>query len=454
MTTVRFENLAAGGEAVGRDESGRAVFAPRAAPGDVAEIALEKQSKTFARGRVLQILQPSPHRVIAPCPYFHDDTKTSCGGCAWQHVSHDAQIAAKRALVRDALQRLGGVADAEELVAPCVPSPRAFAYRNKADFVAAQNGELQVLGFFAPDSHCAIDVARCLIQENGNNAILAAAREALALGLVAPFDAASGRGVLRRLVARTSSSGQSLVCAVTSRVHWPQERAFAEHMRRAVPSLVGVLRREPQRDARLIGDGNLSRDWLEETVGDLRLRVSGEGFFQVNAALVETLAETALRLANVQREEKILDLFCGVGLFSLALAKCGARVVGIERSASAVRDAKSNAALNGLEAEFLAGDAAGEMRRLAARGETFSCIFLDPPRAGAAECLPAILQLMPRRIVYVSCDPATLARDVKTLSGEYVLRAAVPLDLFPQTAHVETVALLEQDGTSLSRALK
>ena len=298
-------------------------------------------------------------------------------------------------------------------------------------------GKAQI-GFFARGSHEVIDIESCPIQQSLNNDLLAATRACL--HLASPFDPQTGRGVLRRLVARTASNGECLLTAVTTQAAWPEAGGFARQMRAAVPALVGVLRRQPKGHAKVV----VGRDWLEETVGNLTLRVTGEGFFQINTALTPTLVQTALELAQPQAGQKILDLFCGVGLFGLSLAQSGAQVLGIEASRDAIRNAKGNAERNQLDSQsvkFIAGDAAAELRKLKT-GE-WDTVLLDPPRTGATSCLPELARLRPARLVYVSCDPATLARDVKFLLAQgYRLDTVVPLDLFPQTAHVEAVARL------------
>ncbi len=497
---VRFHALSAGGDAVGRDSDERTVFAPLAAPDEEAQVEIIETKKRFARGRVLQITRPSAHRVAPPCPYFQreisnaeaqiatnetpdslDETaknetsqpqnrsetgrapQAECGGCQWQHIEYSMQVAAKRDLVVQALRRIGGVEDAETLVENCLVSP-PFSYRNKADFVvtaetfrapkatrdASQNTKnqdaqsLARIGFYARDSHRVVDVARCLIQQEPNNLVLQAVREACEIGLAAPFDARDESGVLQRVVVRTSTQNESFLVVVTTRADWPQADAFARFVQERAPQIVGVLRRTA-RDATVSICG---RDWLEETVDGLRLRVTGDGFFQVNSPMTPQLLQTALRLAEVRAGERVLDAFCGVGLFALALARKGARVLGIEQNAQAIENAIFNARQNGLEAEFTSGDVAQVLRQRARnrRGvEKFDVVLLDPPRAGAASCLSEIAHLAPRRIVYVSCDAATLARDVRALALlGYVLKRAIPLDFFPQTAHVETVARLER----------
>ncbi|HEX8833877.1 MAG TPA: 23S rRNA (uracil(1939)-C(5))-methyltransferase RlmD, partial [Abditibacteriaceae bacterium] len=404
---------------------------------------------SYARGRLMNLETASLHRVEPPCPYFAR-ARNACGGCQWQHLEYPEQLRAKRAILVNALQRIGGVVDADTLTADCVASPHTFAYRNKADYavgVEEQGGADSIrVGFSERESHRLVDIAHCPIQQEANNAILSAVRAAIAAGLVEPFNATTGTGILRRIVARVSTSGECLVSAVTTRAEWKQEREFALFLQMHVPHLVGVLRRKPRESEALLATP-AARDWLQESVGGLELRVRGEGFFQVNSSLAPMLLQTALQAADVRSGQNALDLFCGVGLFALGMARCGANVVGIERSRRAIEDARGNTKRNGLDAEFHDGDAAAILRRLPRR--RWDVVLLDPPRAGAAEALEPIVELRAPRIVYVSCDPATLARDVKTLHASgYRLCSATPLDLFPQTAHVETVARFELSATA------
>lgn len=444
---VRFHGLAAGGEAVGRtfnpesgEADGKTVFAPFAAPGDVARVALTEDRKSFARGQVLEVKQASPLRVPPPCPYYRPEKPAhSCGGCQIQHLGYEGQLEVKRQLVRDALERIGGLRGVE--VQPCVPSPLPWRYRNKADFVVGVERGRPVVGFFARESHDLIDIGECPLQCEENNAILRAAREILAANPEWAFDPKRGRGDLRRLVARTASNGESLVTLVTNRPKWLFAGEFARLLRERLPHVVGVLQRGPREDVFTASRTVSGRDWLVESVNGLELRVHGEAFFQVNRALTPQLVATALELAEAGPGTRALDIYCGAGLFALSLARAGARVTGVEAHQGAVVDARNNAERLGLPATFIVGDAGREMEKFSP-GE-FNRVLLDPPRAGAAECVPGILKLAPERMVYVSCDPATLARDVKAFTGAgYELKRAVPLDMFPQTAHVETVVLL------------
>ena len=425
---VSFHDMAVGGDAVGRDENNRVVFVPFAAPGEMATVAIDEERKNFARGHLIDLQVLAPLRVVPPCPVF-----TRCGGCQWQHLDYAAQLKIKRGFVIDALSRIGHVEreTLEAIVAPCVASPDIYAYRNKADFVvensAASTCSVEI-GFYARHSHALIPIKYCPIQNYSNNNLLEIMRELMP---------EIPRGLLRRVITRTDSAGNSLLLLQTHSATWNDEIAWSQQFRARVPECVGVLRQNEKAAARVL-DG---RDWLQENVDGLQLRVTGGGFFQVNSSATLALLQTVRNLANVQNGQRALDLFCGVGLFALDMARSGAQVLGIESGHQAVRDAKSNAQRNNLRAEFVSGDAAQALKKISFRPDL---IVLDPPRAGASTCSAQLQRLQAKRIVYVSCDAATLARDVANLAGDYRLKRAVPLDLFPQTSHVETVVQLER----------
>lgn len=451
---VQFHGLASGGDAVGRDEEGRVVFAPFTAPGEEAQVEITQAKKSFARARVLQVLETSPRRAEPACPYFG-----RCGGSQWQHLDYDLQLEWKRNLVVEALGRVWGRDEVEQMTARCLPSP-PYGYRNKADWVVAAAPDRSAqIGFFARGSHDIVDIETCPQQPEPILQVLAAARASFERKLVWPFDVASGRGVLKRLIARVDTQGDVAITAVTTREKWGREGEWARWMSQQVPSSVGILRREPRSNPRVLS----GRGWLEERVEGLSLRVDADGFFQVNPHLTPALVRSVLRWAQVEAGQRALDVFCGVGLFALALARAGARVLGLEIDREAVRRAEGNTRALGrslapslapslgeeqapIEAEFRAGDAEAALQVLAQSGETFDVVVLDPPREGAWECIGPILRLRPQRIVYVSCDPQTLARDLAALREEYELRGVETFDLFPQTSHVECIVALERRG--------
>ena len=443
---VTFHALVAGGEAVGREAAGReaagkTVFAPFAAPGDVATVQIQAEKPAFARGLIGEIEIFSPDRIAPLCPQFRPQApRNSCGGCAWQHVSLSAQRLAKREIVRSALERIGGQNGTD--IVEAVRGGAGFGYRNKADLVIGRGENGAEIGFFARESHDLVDAPNCPIQNPKNEEILRAAREILAQHPNWAFDARSGRGLWRRLVARTASNGETLAILVVggeAAVSSQQTRQIAQMLRERVPHLVGVLATAGRGAANLVW----GRDDLTESVNGLDFRVSGCAFWQVNTEMSPLLAETVLEMADVQEGERALDVFCGAGFFALHLARADADVTGIETHRGAVRDAIWNAKNNALSAHFRDGEANQQLARFGP-GD-FDLMVLDPPRAGARDCLGSLLKIAPRRLIYVSCDPATWARDAKVLSENgYVLSRVIPFDLFPQTAHVEVVSQFER----------
>lgn len=426
---AQFSQLVASGEVLGRiigdtERAGKTVLAPFGASGERATVELTDEKKGFARGQILDISQVSPDRIAPPCPFFRPSApQNSCGGCAWQHLKIEAQRHAKREIVLQALARIGGQ-DLSSISVEATRGGESFGYRNKADFVI-QNGKI---GFFAGGSHDLVDVDNCLIQNAPNNAVLGAAR-----AILAQFPIQNGP---QRLISRVASDGRGLAILVGD-LESARAQKWAQELQTRAPHLSGVIWKNARRN------GNFQTFWgepfLTETVNGLRFRVSGDGFWQINALMAPLMADLVGEMAGEVGGQRILDLFCGAGLFALHLARAGANVCGVELSAKAIEDARFNAQNNELNADFRVGDAAKSLKKWG-KG-AFDVVVLDPPRSGAREAMAAIERLAPPKIVWVSCDAATFARDVKSLS-HYQLRRVVPLDLFPQTPHIETVALL------------
>ncbi|HEY0075235.1 MAG TPA: class I SAM-dependent RNA methyltransferase [Abditibacteriaceae bacterium] len=408
---VVFHGIAAGGDGVGRDAQGRTVFAPFAAPDDVAQVEIVEEHRSFARGKIIHLETASPRRTVPPCPYYLPEEETlSCGGCQIQHLAYTAQLEVKTQIVRDALTRIGGFD--EPPVEECIASPQAFAYRNKAQFFVGGNG---AIGFHARRTHHVVDIETCPLMQAPINEALHEVRKALA-------DEAL-RAQVKSFRVRVDSLGQ-----LALEMEWKEQtsvdkKAFFTSMRQNLPALI-----DPHRQK------------LEEHVEELKFQAGAFDFFQINSFLTAQLVETALELADLKKGMRVLDLFCGAGLFGVFMAQAKTRVDGVDMRESL----GTNARLNGLQAQSAKGNAAQFLWRAVKNHEKYTVVLLDPPREGAAACLEPLIQLAPPRLVYVSCDPATLARDAKFLRQHgYQLKRAVPLDMFPQTAHVETVALLE-----------
>jgi 23S rRNA (uracil1939-C5)-methyltransferase len=404
------ERLTFGGDGLAHAGQ-RVVFLPHAAPGDRVEARVTERRPGFDRARVTRVLSPGPARSMSGCRWY-----PTCGGCQWQHVTPPAQRDAKAALVAEQLARLGGLRDVAVL--PTIASPRDWEYRARITLVV----EGRRAGYHQTRSHALVEVDDCPIAHPAISAHLEAARAWLATLRVA----------LERVTVSVAPGGVVLTARARTRPG-PADLAASEALLLARPTVRGtVLAGGGVRQA--AGDANV----LVPVEPGLALEVPADAFTQVNPAANQRLVATVLARGAFRPGERVLDLYCGAGNFALPLARRGVAVVGVERDGVAVAAATANAARLGLAAIF---QQAGVASALAARPPaSVDAVLLDPPRAGAADALPALLALRAPRVLYVSCDPATLARDLRTLSaGGYHVGAVQPVDLFPQTYHVETV---------------
>ena len=437
------------GAGVVRTPEGIPVFVPGAAQGDTLRVRVVKSLKTYAFGRIEEILSPSPDRVEEDCP-----VSRRCGGCVFRHISYEAELRAKEQRVRDALSRIGGFSDLPVL--PILGAQQPNRYRNKAQFPIGSDGEGSILfGFYSTHSHRIIPCKDCLLHPvEFIRAMEAVSRWQAETGETA-YNEETGKGTLRHLYLRKGfASGQVMVCIVANAASLRGEERLCELLRESVPGLSGVLlNRNTERTNVVLGKENRvlwGSELLEDTLCGLRFTLSPHSFYQVNRDQAERLYETAAQYAALTGKETVLDLYCGAGTIGLSMAARAKRLIGVEIVEDAVENARANAARNGVtNAEFFCGDAPKAAAMLRARGETPDVVILDPPRKGCGEELVDVVSSMsPRRVVYVSCDPATLARDLRFFSSRgYQPQEARPADLFPRTAHVETVVLLSKLNT-------
>ena len=443
--TLDIAGYTAEGMGVARLE-GRVVFVPGTIDGEQWRVRLVKVNKSVAWGRGEELLRPSPERADPGCPLYG-----RCGGCQYRHMTYAEELRAKGRRIADALERVGGV---RLDLPPVLGAEEPDRYRNKVQFPVAQGRGGLAIGYYRARSHDVLDAPDCLLQPPAVTRLRAAFRHWMEEHEIPPYDERTGTGLVRHLYVRTNRAEESLVCAVVNGDSLPGERELAEALRAAEPGLAGVVLNTNTRDTNVILGKRYrtlwGRDWLEEELLGTSFRLSVPSFFQINRAQTEKLYQVALDFAGLTGAETVLDLYCGIGTISLALARRAGRVIGAELVPQAIGDARENARRSGLtNAEFFCGDAGAVAARLAGEGVRPDVICVDPPRKGLGPEVPAILAgLGPARIVYVSCDPATLARDVKRL-GELGYRAvkAQGVDLFPRTAHVETVVLLSKLNT-------
>ncbi len=418
------------------------VFVPGALPGEEVTAAIVTAKKSYATGRLISIDAPSAHRCRPDCPVYD-----SCGGCQISHLTYEGQLAVKERRVKDVMSRIGGVS--EDLVKPVIGAAHPWAYRNKMAIPAAEAKGGALLGYYRQGSHQVIPIDSCLIQEEGNNKLLRFAKDFMARHHISAYDEKTKKGAVRHIMGRVGDGGKLMAVIITATKALPAAEQWVKEIRAALPEVVSIYHNVQSRPGNAILGQDIHLLWGKETLTaslcGISFEVSPFSFFQVHRLQAERLYEEALERAGLQGGETVIDAYCGTGTISLCLAKKAKRVIGIEIVKEAIEDAKKNAERNHItNAEFYAADAGEWMPRLYQEGLRPDVIVMDPVRAGCSEdVLTAAAGMEPARIVYVSCNPATFARDAKILAAlGYEVQDVQPVDMFPQTMHVETVALL------------
>jgi 23S rRNA (uracil1939-C5)-methyltransferase len=446
--SLSIDDLAFGGEGVGRF-GGYVVFVRGGLPGDRLTVRLTEARARYGRGVIEAVEAPSPDRVAAPCPYFG-----RCGGCRLQHLAYPAQLAFKEKQVRDCLERLGGLPAFE--LRPILAAPEVLGYRNKMEFTVTPSPAGPALGLHEADRYdVVLDIDRCLLQSDVMNALLAQTREAArAHGITAyePAPDGEGRGLLRFVTLREGRhTGQAMVNLVASAPDVAALAPVAAHLRARVPQTASVVLNVNAKKASVaVGTEEhllLGRDTITERLGDVDFQVSANSFFQTNTRQAERLFAVVEEACALAGTETVIDLYSGTGAISLLLARRSRHVYGIELVPAAVADAVRNARANGIEnCTFLAGEVRHVLPDLLRQDVRPDVVVADPPRAGVhPRALGTLATLGPERLVYVSCNPATLARDVGDLVRHgYRLEWVQPVDMFPQTPHIEAVARLRR----------
>ena len=422
---------------------GCAVFLPNAIAGERVRLRIEKAQKTWASGKIVEILEKSPHRCNRACP-----VAKLCGGCDFWHMDYEEETRLKAERVKTCLNRLGGETLTE---VPILAAPDCRSYRNKAQYpVAAKKGRAYA-GFFRAGTHDVVENQRCLILPEETDAVKDAVMDYVNQFRVSVYDEATHKGLLRHIyVRRGAVSGQILVCLVCNGEKLPKVDALLARLKKIPGFATLVLSVNRSKGNAVLGDKFITLygpGYIEDTLCGLNFRLSPRSFYQVNHHQAQRLYETAIEKAGITKNDTVLDLYCGVGTITLAMASAAGKVMGVEVIPQAVEDARDNARRNGIEnAEFFCGDAGQAALELEKNGVRPDVVVVDPPRKGLnADTIEALSRMAPRRIVYVSCDPATLARDVALLKQRgYTLQSATAADLFPRCAHVETVVLLSK----------
>lgn len=449
--TAEITDLTSEGEGVGKT-GGFTWFIKGTVPGDTVTASVMKVKKTYGYARAVEVIKASPDRVDARCPIAGP-----CGGCQIQGLSYEAQLRFKAEKVKAAVTRIGGFPEGTFETEPIIGMEDPWRYRNKAQYPVsrAKDGRI-IAGFYAGHTHSVIGCTDCLIGAETDGAILHIVTEFMEKFGIEPYDEETHRGLLRHVLIRTSRAfGEILVCLVINGDSMKCADKLVEALVTAVPKVSTVCLNVNKENTNVIlGDTVkclFGSGYITDTIGGVSFRISPQSFFQVNPVQVEKLYGKALEYAGLTGGETVWDLYCGVGTISLFMARHAGRVFGVEVVPQAIDNAKENAALNGITNAFFTVGKAEEITPLWLKGSAGDAgcpdvVCVDPPRKGCdAACLNAILQAAPQKIVYVSCDPASLARDLKILAaGGYTLKKLCPVDMFPHTVHVETVCLLSK----------
>ncbi len=440
---MNIDSLGINGEGIGRID-GFTVFVEGALAGERVLVKIVKVTKSYAYGKLLHVIQASKYRIEPKCPHYK-----RCGGCQLQHLAYEAQLNYKRQLVKDALERIGRLEDVK--VNPTIGMDDPWSYRNKAQFPVGLVKNRLAIGFFAARSHDLIDVQSCPIQHGITAKVNSLVRRFINTYNVPVYDESTHKGIIRHVVTRVGFKSNQLMVIIVTKGDLPRKRELVDILREGIPGITSIVQNiQNEKTNVILGKGNITlwgKNHILDAISDLKFKISPLSFFQVNPVQTEKLYAKALEYAALTGSEKVIDAYCGIGTISLFLARKAAKVYGVEVVEQAIEDAKENARLNGIEnAEFIEGESEVIIPRLARLGLHADVVVVDPPRKGCDEALlKTIVEMAPDRMVYVSCNPATLARDLKFLTENgYRLGEVQPVDMFPHTSHVECLVLMSR----------
>ncbi|MBA4495540.1 23S rRNA (uracil(1939)-C(5))-methyltransferase RlmD [Paenactinomyces guangxiensis] len=428
------------GTGVGRFK-GFTVFVPQAVPGEKVRARMTQVKKNYGQAELLQVLKPHPDRTDPLCPVFAE-----CGGCQSQHLSYETQLRLKRQQVIASFERIGGLQHIT--IHPVIGMKVPWRYRNKAQIPFGQEDGRVIAGFYRPGSHQIIDMDACLIQHPENDRVVAAVKQ-LANELNIPaYDEQKHQGVLRHVMVRIGvQTNELMVVLVTNGDYLPHQKTLLEQLRSQFPNLKSIVQNINRKRTNVILGPDNRLLWgspvIYDMIGSIRFSISPHSFFQVNPSQTKVLYDQVRKYAALTGTETVVDAYCGIGTIALYLAQDAKQVYGVEIVPQAIEDARYNAELNGMKhVRFEAGAAEQVMPRWLKEGIKPDVIVVDPPRKGCDPALlDAVVGMLPDRLVYVSCNPATLARDAKLLAEKgYATVEVQPVDMFPQTGHVECVA--------------
>ncbi|MEF2290704.1 23S rRNA (uracil(1939)-C(5))-methyltransferase RlmD [Virgibacillus dokdonensis] len=444
--TLTFEDLTHEGNGVAK-VNGYPLFVPYGLPGEKALVKVVKANKNFGFGKLLEVKKASTERVEAPCNVYY-----KCGGCQLQHMSYHLQLEMKRNQVKNVMRKIAHMDHVP--VHPTLGMTDPWRYRNKVQIPVGEKEGAIITGFYQKRSHRIIDdMDTCLIQDEVNDRMVEAVRRIASQLGISAYDESTHRGVLRHIMVRTGrETKDTMIVLITRTEKLPHQDALIQALTETYPHVKSIIHNVNKEKTNVILGKKSKIIWgdayIYDTIGDIQFAISAKSFYQVNPPQTKVLYEKALEYANLSSSDVVIDAYCGIGTISLFLAQQAKKVYGIEVVPEAISDAKRNAELNGItNVEFVVGEAEKVMPWWKAQGLRPDVIIVDPPRKGCDEAfLEAMIEMEPKRIVYVSCNPSTLARDLNILdAGGYETKEVQPVDMFPQTNHVECVAVLQRE---------
>ena len=440
---LKIDGLGSSGEGVGKINS-FTIFVSRAIPGDIVKVKINILKKNYGVGELLEIIEPSEDRIEPKCP-----NANICGGCQIMHMSYGAQLEMKRKIVEDSLTRIGKI---DTTVNPTLGMDNPYEYRNKAQFPVGVIDGKAILGFYKMGTHDIVDTEYCHIQSPINEKIVKIVKRYIEDFSVKVYDEKSRTGLIRHIVTKAGfTTGEVMIVIVTNGRDLPQKNQLIEMFKENIEGLKSVVQNINTKNTNVIfGQETITlygEDKIVDYIGNLKFHISAQSFFQVNPTQTKVLYEKALEYADLSGNERVFDIYCGIGTISLFLAQKAKEVHGVEVVEAAIKDARENASINNINnANFYVGKAEEVVPRLYKQGIRADVVVVDPPRKGCEESvLETIVNMEPKRIVYVSCNPATLARDLAYLDERgYNVDKVQPVDMFPHTSHCESICLLHK----------
>jgi 23S rRNA (uracil1939-C5)-methyltransferase len=440
IVEMEFIDMTHEGDGVGK-VNGYPLFVPYGLPGERAKVKVLKVKKNFGYGKLIEITKQSTERIEPPCDVFYQ-----CGGCQLQHMSYEMQLKVKQKQVQDALRKIGHIEDIP--IHPTIGMEDPWRYRNKVQIpVRGKDGRLET-GFFRKRSHDIIDMDTCPITHEQNDRMVEAVRRIAEDAGITPYDEENHRGTLRHIMVRNGQATDEIMIVLVTRTEQLNNvEKIVKEITKSYPNIKSIIQNiNSKRTNVILGDKTKvlwGEEYIYDTIGDIKFAISAKSFYQINPVQTKKLYDKALEYANLTGQETVIDAYCGIGTISLFLAKHAKKVFGVEIVPEAIDDAKNNAKLNGIDnAEFFVGAAEKVMSWWKAQGLKPDVVVVDPPRKGCdEELLQAIIEMKPKKVVYVSCNPSTLARDLRILEdGGFKTVEVQPVDMFPQTSHVECVS--------------